>query len=187
MNERQQLDSIMSVIPEVPFKGIDKFYDINGLLNCPREFKMAMELIIDHYRTVEFDIIGCVDARGFLFGPVIGMALNKPVFMFRKNGKMPNSIVGDVYCKEYKSDTDDERLSIPNGLIGIKYKKVLIVDDLAATGGTFIAASHLVSHCGGEVVECACVIELSELNARRKLNDKGIRLWGLIKSPSPPE
>ncbi len=178
--KRQQLDEILRVIPVVPFKGIEKFYDINGLLNCPAEFKMAMDLIVEHCQTVDFDIIGCIDARGFLFGPVIGMALNKPVFMFRKNGKMPNSIVGDVYSKEYKSDTDGERLSISDGLIGEKYKKVLIIDDLAATGGTFIAAANLISYCGGEVVECACVIELQCLNARQKLNDKGIPLWGLI-------
>ena len=176
----QQLDEILRVIPVVPFKGIEKFYDINGILNCPAEFKMAMDLIVEHCQTVDFDIIGCIDARGFLFGPVIGLALNKPVFMFRKNGKMPNSIVGDVYSKEYKSDTDGERLSITEGLIGEKYKKVLIIDDLAATGGTFIAAANLVSYCGGEVVECACVIELQCLNARQKLNDTGIPLWGLI-------
>jgi 2-aminoadipate transaminase len=173
-----QIDNILSVIPVVPFKGIERFYDINGLLNNIQQLKIATNMIIEHCKYLSFDMIGCIDARGFLFGPLIGIALNKPIFMIRKNGKMPNSIISETYTKEYKSDTDNEQLSITKDLVNDK--KILIIDDLAATGGTLIAASKLINSCGGEVVECACIIELSILNARRKLQEKNLKLWSII-------
>ena len=169
------IKQILDVIPVVPFKGIDRFYDVNGLLNNIDEFKLAINMIIEHCSTIDFDMIGCIDARGFLFGPLIGVALNKPIFMIRKNGKMPNCIVGDSYAKEDVEDA--EQLSISKDIIRDTRRRVILIDDLVATGGTLISAANLVRYCGGEVVECVCVIELSELNARSNLN---IPLWSLI-------
>jgi adenine phosphoribosyltransferase len=95
---------------------------------------------------------------------------------------MPNSIVGKQYSKEYKSDTSGgDQLSISEHLIGDRYKKVLIIDDLAATGGTMLAAIDLVNDCGGIVVECACIIELVFLDAVSKIAEKKTRLWSLIR------
>ena len=136
-----------------------------------------------------FDSIGGFDARGFVLGPPIALALQKPFFMLRKPGKMPNTVSSSSYNVEYgkREGMCISRNSVKKG------DRVLLVDDLVATGGTLSSGIELVKHMGGTVVECACVVELkmfvvppadSGLPSRTKLfTDKGIAdvpVWGLI-------
>merc|ERR1711988_1938700 len=119
---------------------------------------------VERYKQVGVDSIAGFDARGFILGPPIALALKKPFIMLRKKGKMPNSISGKEYGKEYAGK---DVLTIPRGSVK-KGDRVLLIDDLVATGGTLSAGIELVKKLGGVVVECSCIVELKFLNARKK-------------------
>ena len=90
---------IAAVIPYYPFKGIDRFYDISGLLMEPSLFRRTTDILVDRYRGQKIDKIGGFDARGFVLGPPLALALDIPFFMFRKKGKLPNAVTGASYSK----------------------------------------------------------------------------------------
>jgi len=174
---------IASTIPYYPFKGIDRFYDIGGLIAEPEVFQLAIDAFVDRYKDLNIDSIGGFDARGFILGPPIALALKKPFFMLRKKGKMPNAVDGSEYQKEYQGDEQSggdtlalQRNSVKSG------DRVLLIDDLVATGGTLLAGIELVKLFGGVVVECACMVELCFLNARTTIQEKHpeVPTWGLI-------
>ena len=171
---------IASVTPYFPFKGIDRFYDIGGFLKDPEAFALVVEVMVERYRGVEIDSICGLDARGFVLGPPLALALRKPFFMLRKRGKMPNAVTGARYAKEYAGD---DALQIPRGAVK-PGDRVLVVDDLVATGGTLLAALDLiVGTSGGVVPECACVVEIKFLNARAAFEKKGygaVPVWALM-------
>ena len=170
---------IASVTPYFPFKGIPKFYDIGGFLKDPEAFQMAIDVFVERYRDQNIDSIAGFDARGFILGPPIALALKKPFIMLRKKGKMPNAITGSEYSKEYAGN---DALSIPRGSIN-KGDRVLLIDDLVATGGTLIAGIELVKGMGGIPVEAACVVELKFLDARKKFEDNNhsdVPIWALM-------
>eukprot|EP00457_Paulinella_chromatophora_P009365 gb/GEZN01009429.1/.p1 GENE.gb/GEZN01009429.1/~~gb/GEZN01009429.1/.p1 ORF type:complete len:243 (+),score=42.03 gb/GEZN01009429.1/:37-765(+) len=175
---------IASVIPYYPFKGIDRFYDIGGFLSKPSIFQKVIDVFVERYQALEFDSIIGFDARGFVLGPPIALALKKPFYMLRKKGKMPNSVSGTSYEKEYKGDNaaGQDALCIPRGAVN-KGDKVLLMDDLVATGGTLLAGIELVHLFGGHVVECGCIVEIKVLKAREKFVSQGhkdIPIWALI-------
>jgi adenine phosphoribosyltransferase len=180
---------ISKYLPYFPFKGIPRFYDIGGFLYEPDVFQKIVDIFANRYRSMEVDVIAGLDARGFVLGPPIGLALKKPFIMMRKKGKMPNSISSDEYATEYgnRSGLTVQRDKIKKGT------NVLIIDDLVATGGTLGSAISLVKMLGGNVVECACVVELkmfidppaeSGLPSRTKLfhelGHESVSVWGLI-------
>ena len=135
-----------AVIPYYPFKGIERFYDIGGLLRHPALFDRVCEAMAARYRAKGVTAIGGVDARGFLFVPV-ALKAGIPFFMVRKAGKMPNTVTSASYETEY--DTKDG-LALQRDAVK-KGDKVVLVDDLVATGGTLHEAVKLVQHLGGEV------------------------------------
>jgi len=140
---------------------------------------MVVDVFVARYRNFEFDSIFGFDARGFVIGPPIALALKKPFYMLRKKGKMPNSIAGQKYTKEYAGD---DALCIQRNCVA-EGDKVLLVDDLVATGGTLCAGIELIKLFKATVVECACIVEIKALNARKKFEDKGhseVPIWGLI-------
>eukprot|EP00752_Nemacystus_decipiens_P003792 g3489.t2 len=172
---------IARTIPYYPFKGIDRFYDIGGMCADPEAFALAVKIFAD--RGKKIDSIGGFDARGFILGPPVALALNIPFFMLRKKGKMPNVIDGAAYSKEYKGDDSGgldalcvQRSAATSG------QRVVLVDDLVATGGTLLAGVDLVKSLGAEVVECACMIELKALNGVGKLHERhpDVPVWSLI-------
>ena len=170
---------IASVTPYFPFKGIPRFYDIGGFLKDPEAFQMAIDVFVERYRGQDIDSIAGFDARGFVLGPPIALALKKPFIMLRKKGKMPNAITGQEYSKEYAGN---DALSIPRGSIA-KGDRVLLIDDLVATGGTLVAGIDLVKGMGGIPVEAACVVELKFLDARKKFeenNHSDVPIWALM-------
>mmetsp|Transcript_1040 Transcript_1040/g.1673 ORF Transcript_1040/g.1673 Transcript_1040/m.1673 type:complete len:232 (-) Transcript_1040:975-1670(-) len=168
-DEEEAKKMIAAVTPYFAFKGIDRFYDIGGFLKYPEVFHVAIQAFVEHYKDMEIDSICGVDARGFVLGPPIALALNKPFFMIRKEGKLPNSIVGREYGKEYEGR---DKLCISKGAIS-KGDKIVLLDDLVATGGTVIASLELIEKLGGVCVEMACVIELKKLGARARIASEG--------------
>ena len=131
---------------------------------------------------MNIDAIGGLDARGFVLGPPLALALNKPFFMLRKKGKMPNVLEGQPYSKEYKGDDahGGDQLCIPKKAV-TGGTRVLLIDDLIATGGTMLAAVDLVKAAGGSVVEFACMIELKALNGVGKVTavHPEVKRWSL--------
>lgn len=164
-----QRQSIAAVTPYYAYKGIERFYDISGFLAQPAVFAQVVEMLADSFRHLDFDSICGLDARGFVLGPPVALALQKPFFMVRKAGKLPNAVTGDTYGKEYEGE---DRLSISKRSIK-PGDRVLIVDDLVATGGTAKAALDLVRTLGGVAVGFSCVIEIRALGARKMLSDAG--------------
>ncbi|GAX19605.1 adenine phosphoribosyltransferase [Fistulifera solaris] len=180
---------IAKYLPYFPFKGIPRFYDIGGFLYEPAIFQQIVDIFTARYRGLAVDCIAGLDARGFVLGPPIALALQKPFVMMRKQGKMPNTISSTQYETEYgsRSGLTVQRDRIQQGM------RVLIIDDLVATGGTLSSAITLVKMLGGIPVECACVVELkmfidppkeSGLPSRtelfRKLGHDHVPIWGLI-------
>lgn len=180
---------IAEFLPYFPFKGIPRFYDIGGFLARPDIFQKIVDIFASRYAEIGIDSVAGLDARGFILGPPIALALNKPFIMMRKKGKMPNSIQSEKYETEYGSRAG---MTVQRDKIS-KGDRVLVIDDLVATGGTLSSAISLVHMLGGTVVECACVVELkmfidppegSGLPSRTKLfKDQGIDhvpVWGLV-------
>eukprot|EP00903_Cladosiphon_okamuranus_P017518 g16133.t1 len=174
---------IARTIPYYPFKGIERFYDIGGMCADPEAFALAVKIFADRYRDMKIDSIGGFDARGFILGPPVALALNIPFFMLRKKGKMPNVIDGAAYSKEYKGDDSagQDALCVQRSA-ATSGQRVVLVDDLVATGGTLMAGVDLVKSLGAEVVECACMIELKALNGVGRLHKRhpDVPVWSLI-------
>lgn len=155
-------------IPNFPKPGI-VFKDITPLLGHGRLFKQTIELLADRYKKQKVDVVLGIESRGFIIGAALAYRLGAGFCIVRKPGKLPYETHSASYELEYGSDTlEVHKDAIPVG------GRVLIADDLIATGGTAAAAIALVSKLGGEVVECAFVIELSFLKGREKLQPCGV-------------
>jgi len=150
-------------IPDWPIKGVI-FRDITTLLQDPATFKEICDLFYNRYAEKEIDKIVGIDARGFLFGAVLAYKLGIGFIPIRKKGKLPYNTVGESYTLEYGEET----VEIHEDAIQ-KGEKVVIIDDLMATGGTISAAVNLVEKLGGDIMECAFVIELPDLRGREKI------------------
>lgn len=152
-------------IPDFPKPGI-QFKDIESITEDPIAFRFVIEQMAKAVDVVQIDRIVALDARGFLFGAALGYELKRPIVMARKKGKLGGQRMEETYALEYGEATVElQRSAIRRG------DKVLIVDDLLATGGTAGAAAALVERMGGEVSLFAFVIELLELGGRGTLKD----------------
>lgn len=160
-------------IPDFPKKGII-FKDITTLLKDGPAFREAVDKISDEYRDKNIDVVLSIEARGFIFGAAVAYKLGVGLVPVRKKGKLPHKTHGITYDLEYGTDT----LEIHQDALK-KGSRVLIVDDLLATGGTVQAVSSLVKKMGGEIAGLAFVIELTPLKGRDKL--QGYPITSLIK------
>lgn len=150
-------------IPNWPIQGV-MFRDITTLIQDPQAFKYTCDALYDRYKDMNIDKIVCIDARGFIFGAVLAYKLGLGCVMVRKQGKLPPETIQEKYSLEYGSNVIEiSKHAIQSG------DKVVIIDDLIATGGTIAAAAKLVESLGGKVLECAFVIELPELKGREKI------------------
>ena len=165
-------DSIRTV-PDWPVKGV-MFRDITTLLQNPESLRAACDLLYDHYKSMNIDKIVGIDARGFIFGAVLAYKLNIGFVPVRKKGKLPHKTISAEYTLEYGSDIIEMHEDAVK-----KGEKVVLVDDLIATGGTIAAAVALVEKLGGEIVECAFVVELPDLRGREKI--KGHKIFVLTE------
>src|SRR5437899_13033673 len=163
-------------IPDFPKPGI-VFKDITPLLADSVAFRATVGRFVEHYRG-RVDVVLGIESRGFIMGAAVAYGLGTGLALVRKPGKLPHQTYAARYELEYGSDT----LEIHHDAIGAGHR-VLIVDDLLATGGTASAAVELVKRCGGEVLACAFVIELAYLGGRRRL--RGIEVFSLVDSEHP--
>lgn len=157
------LQQYVRAIPDFPKPGI-LFRDITPLLSTPIAFKATIDRLSDRYQTHKIDTIVAAEARGFIFGAPLAVQLGVPFVPIRKPGKLPFESMKHQYDLEYGTDTLEMHIdAVSTG------HRVLVVDDLLATGGTVNACCSMVQKAGGEVVECAFIIELEALGGRAKL------------------
>ena len=157
------LSSIIRNVPDFPKVGI-QFKDITTLLQNEDAFRFVIDTWKTRYSTYDIDVIIGADARGFIFGGALAYALNKPFSLVRKKGKLPYETIAQSYELEYGEDTLEMHIdALSHG------NRVLLIDDLLATGGTMEATAKLVEQLGGEIIEMAFVVELPPLNARQRL------------------
>ena len=167
------LASTIRSVPDFPMEGI-LFYDITTLLKNPAALKMSIDQLAEYYQGKNIDLIVGMESRGFIFGVPLAYQLGVGFAPIRKPGKLPAQSIAESYDLEYGSNT----LEIHTDAIE-KGQRILIVDDLLATGGTAKASCNLVEKLGGDVVGLAFIIELTFLNGRDKLKD--YEVFSLLK------
>ncbi|KAK4434365.1 Adenine phosphoribosyltransferase 1, chloroplastic [Sesamum alatum] len=161
-----RISSSIRVIPDFPKPGI-LFQDITTLLLDPKAFKDTIDLFVERYKDKNINVVAGVEARGFIFGPPIALAIGAKFVPMRKPKKLPGEVISEEYSLEYGTDKMEMHVgAVQPG------ERAIIVDDLIATGGTLNAAIRLLERVEVTVVECACVIELPELKGRDKLGNK---------------
>jgi adenine phosphoribosyltransferase len=168
-----QLADYIRDIPDFPKPGII-FKDITPLLAEPRAFRQAIDQLCDHYRGQHIDAVAAAEARGFLFAAPMALAMQRPLIPLRKPGKLPHRTYSLRYELEY--GTAELQVHI-DGVVA--NHRVLLVDDLLATGGTMQAGCQLIEKAGGRVAGCAFLVELSFLHGRDKL--KPYEVFSLIQ------
>ena len=168
-----QLKSFIREIPDFPEPGI-LFRDITPMLQDVGAFASAVDQLCDHFDSANFDIVVPVESRGFLFGAPIAYRMGKSLVPVRKPGKLPAATHATEYTLEYGTNAMELHVD------GIKPRqRVVILDDLLATGGTLAATTRLVEKAGGVIAGIGVVIELTDLNGRSQL--KGHEFFSLIK------
>ncbi|KAL8250722.1 hypothetical protein R6Q59_034415 [Mikania micrantha] len=161
-----RISSSIRVIPDFPKPGI-LFQDITTLLLDPVAFKDTIDLFVERYTDKQISVVAGVEARGFIFGPPIALAIGAKFVPMRKPNKLPGAVISEEYSLEYGTD----KIEMHVGAVQAG-ERAIVIDDLIATGGTLLAAINLLERVGAEVVECACVIELAELKGRDRLGKK---------------
>jgi len=164
---KPELRSFLSdVYPDWPQKGVN-FRDIMPLFQHPDIMRKLTTAIADHCRALSkpIDVVAGLEARGFLFGPLVAVELNVPFVPIRKKGKLPGEVIAYSYMKEYGPDTlEIQKNAFKPGA------NVFVVDDLLATGGTMKSGIELIRAAGGQVAEAFCLIELIELKGKSVLD-----------------
>jgi adenine phosphoribosyltransferase len=169
MDKGIDLSNYIRAIPDWPVKGV-LFRDITPLLADAAAFKAAIDAMTAPFIGKKIEYVAAVESRGFIFGAAIAEKLNAGFVPIRKKGKLPFTTKSITYDLEYGTDT----IEVHADAFGTG-AKVLLVDDLIATGGTIAAAAHLVEKLGGEVVGITFLIELSFLHGRDKLSSYDIK------------
>ncbi|MCB9726338.1 MAG: adenine phosphoribosyltransferase [Spirochaetaceae bacterium] len=178
------LRSLIRTIPDHPKPGV-QFRDITTLLRDPEGLRLSVEAIADRHRSTsrrslgpvggaEVDLVVGIEARGFIFGTAIAYRLGVGFVPLRKPGKLPGATVGRDFALEYGED----RIEMHVGAVETG-SRVLLVDDLIATGGTASAAVELLRDAGAEIVECAFVIALPDLGGVERLERQGCSVFSL--------
>ena len=164
----EYIKSKVRSIPNWPIKGVI-FRDITTLLQDPKAFKEICQIFYNRYVNEKVDKIVGIDARGFLFGSVLAVELGIGFVPIRKKGKLPYKTISESYTLEYGEET----IEIHEDAID-RGDRIVIIDDLMATGGTIAASAALVEKLGGDILECAFVIELPDLKGREKMGDRNL-------------
>jgi adenine phosphoribosyltransferase len=169
------IQSLIRTIPHYPKPGV-MFRDITTLLKDPVGFQLTINELVRRYRDERIDKVAAIESRGFIVGAPLAFALGAGFVPLRKKGKLPAQTVGQDYELEYGADRVEMHVdALAPG------ERVLLVDDLIATGGTAQAACKLIEGVGAQVVECCFVIDLPELGGRRRLEDEGYGVHALVQ------
>lgn len=170
------LKSHIRTVANWPLPGV-QFRDITPLLQDPKVFRVLIDSFVHRYMDVANrpDVVAGLDARGFIIGSVIAYELNLGFVPIRKKGKLPFTTVQETYELEYGSATVELHTdAVKPG------QKVLLIDDLIATGGTMLAGKALLEKLGATVLEGAAIVDLPELGGSKKLTDAGLKLFTLL-------
>lgn len=163
------LKDYVTEIPDFPKEGII-FRDITTILSSNEGFRMAVDGLVDLVKDLDFDLVVGTESRGFIFGAPVAYAMNKGFILVRKKGKLPRETISESYDLEYgTAEVEMHKDAIKPG------QKVILVDDLIATGGTAEAVVRLVEREGGEVARAVFVMELAGLEGRKKLEGVDVR------------
>jgi len=163
--DSEVIKQAIRTIPDFPKPGI-QFRDITTLMKNPEAFQKTINILYKRYKDKEIDAVAGIESRGFIFGSILASRLNKKFIPVRKPGKLPAETEKQTYELEYRTDAVEiHKDAISSG------EKVLVIDDLLATGGTAKATGKLIEKLGGQVVECGFVIELPDLKGREKLTN----------------
>jgi adenine phosphoribosyltransferase len=158
MSSNFNLDDAIRKVPDFPKEGI-LFYDITSILTTPEAFRFCIDRMVELYKDENIDAVAAAEARGFLFAAPFCERLGIPLVLIRKKGKLPGKTLTKTYALEYGEDSIQiQEDDIPKG------GRVLLVDDLIATGGTLKAASELISEVGATVIGAFGVVGLPFLN-----------------------
>ena len=169
------IKSLIRTIPHYPKPNI-MFRDITSLLKDPIGFKITINELVRRYADMEIDKVMGIEARGFIVGAPLAYALGKGFVPIRKQGKLPAETIGHDYELEYGTDRIEVHIdAITSG------ERVLLVDDLIATGGTAEAATRLIEKIGGKIVECCFVIDLPDVGGRKRLEKQGYSVFALCE------
>jgi len=160
-------------VPNWPIDGV-MFRDITTLLQEPDVFRETCDAFYNRYKDMKIDKIVGIDARGFIFGAVLAYKMNVGFIPVRKKGKLPYETIEEAYTLEYGENVVEMHTDAIE-----KGEKVLIIDDLIATGGTIAAAAKLVERLGGDILELAFIIELPDLKGRELI--EGYKIFTLVE------
>ena len=159
-----------------PQKGI-LFHDITPVLQSAEYFRLLVDLLVYRYMGQKVDVVAGLDARGFIIGAALAYQLNVGFVPIRKKGKLPFDTVSQSYALEYGEATVEIHPdAIKPGA------RVLLVDDLVATGGTMLAGVELIRKLGGEVIEAAAILEFTDLDGGKKIRESGAPLFTLCQN-----
>lgn len=171
------IKSKIRTIPDYPKKGI-LFRDITTLIKDPVGFRLVIDNLTQRYINGDhdFNIIVGIESRGFIIGGALSYTLGRGFVPIRKKGKLP----GEVESQEYQLEYGTDKIEIHKDAIK-KGDKVLLIDDLLATGGTALASAALIEKLGGTVVEMAFIVDLPDVGGKKKLLDKGYKVYALTE------
>ena len=161
----KHIEDYVRTIPDFPEPGI-QFRDITSVLQDPDGLKLSVDLFLEQLSGIDFDVIVGMESRGFLFGMPVAYAMGKSFVPIRKKGKLPCETISAEYDLEYGTASIElHKDAISPG------QRVVLIDDLIATGGTIAAGAQLVEQLGGKIVKVICLMELKGLEGRKKLEN----------------
>jgi adenine phosphoribosyltransferase len=175
MDTNTYLRSNIRTVPDWPQKGV-QFRDITPLLQNPKCFRVLMDVFVHRYMDQKPDLIAGIDARGFILGAVLAYELNIGFVPIRKKGKLPFSTVQEDYELEYGSATVEIHTDAAK-----PGDRVILIDDLIATGGTMMAGKRLLEKLGAVVIEGAAIVDLPELGGSKLLRATGMPLFTVVE------
>lgn len=171
VDSKEYVKQHVRTVPDWPQVGI-QFRDITPLLQDPQVFRVLIDIFLDRYADAKLDYVAGLDARGFILGSVIAYELNLGFVPIRKKGKLPFHTISEEYDLEYGSATVELHTDACKA-----GDRVLLVDDLIATGGTLLAGKKLLERLGAEVVEAAVIVDLPELGGSKLIEESGLKVF----------
>lgn len=165
MGEQFDLDAVIRKVPDFPKPGI-LFYDITGILTTPSAFRYCIDALIERHQSDSLTAVAAIEARGFVFAAPVAERLGLPLILIRKRGKLP----GATRSKRFKLEYGEDEIHVHESDVRAG-ERVLLIDDLVATGGTLRAAADLLAEAGAEVAAIGCVVGLPFLGFEKLFPD----------------